>query len=47
MVFTLTAAMLIGTPLSASAAGLVDIYKTEDGWGIRYLAVTTTPVPEQ
>lgn len=33
MVFTLTAAMLIGTPLSASAAGLVDIYKTEDGWG--------------
>lgn len=31
--FTLTAAMLIGTPLSASAAGLVDIYKTEDGWG--------------
>lgn len=33
MVFTLTAAMLIGTPLSAFAAGLVDIYKTEDGWG--------------
>ncbi len=33
MVFTLAAAMLIGTPLSASAAGLVDIYKTEDGWG--------------
>ena len=31
--FTLTAAMLIGTPLSAFAAGLVDIYKTEDGWG--------------
>ena len=31
--FTLTAAMLIGTPLSASAAGLVDIYKAEDGWG--------------
>ncbi len=33
MVFTLTAAMLIGTPLSASAAGLVDLYKVEDGWG--------------
>ena len=33
MVFTLAAAMLVGTPLSASAAGLVDIYKTEDGWG--------------
>ena len=33
MVFTLAAAMLIGTPLSASAAGLVDIYNTEDGWG--------------
>ena len=31
--FTLTAAMLIGTPLSASAAGLVDLYKVEDGWG--------------
>ncbi len=33
MVFTLTAAMLIGTPLSASAAGLVDLYKIEDQWG--------------
>ena len=33
MVFTLTAAMLIGTPLTASAAGLVDLYKVEDGWG--------------
>ncbi|MDE6601683.1 MAG: hypothetical protein K2K90_05895 [Lachnospiraceae bacterium] len=33
MVFTLAAAMLVGTPLSASAAGLVDLYKVEDGWG--------------
>ena len=33
MVFTLTAAMLIGTPLTASAAGLVDLYQIEDGWG--------------
>lgn len=33
MVFTLTAAMLIGTPLTASAAGLADLYQIEDGWG--------------
>ncbi len=33
MVFTLTAAMLVGTPLTASAAGLVDLYKIEDQWG--------------
>mgnify|MGYP001050882715 CR=1 FL=1 len=33
MVFTLTAAMLVGTPLTASAAGLVDLYQIEDGWG--------------
>ncbi|MDE6601684.1 MAG: hypothetical protein K2K90_05900 [Lachnospiraceae bacterium] len=31
MVFTLAAAMLVGTPLSASAAGLLDLYQTEDG----------------
>lgn len=30
MVFTLTAAMLVGTPLTASAAGLVDLYQSED-----------------
>ncbi len=33
MVFTLTAAMLVGTPLTASAAGLVDLYQVEDGEG--------------
>lgn len=33
MVFTLTAAMLVGTPLTASAAGLVDLYKVEDTYG--------------
>ena len=33
MVFTLTAAMLVGTPLTASAAGLVGLYKIEDQWG--------------
>lgn len=36
MVFTLTAAMLVGTPLTASAAGLGDLYQidqVEDGWG--------------
>lgn len=33
MVFTLTAAMLVGTPLTASAASLVDLYKVEDGEG--------------
>lgn len=31
MVFTLTAAMLVGTPLTASAAGLVDLYSISDG----------------
>ena len=36
MVFTLTAAMLIGTPLSASAAGLVDLYKVVDNFGKDY-----------
>ncbi len=33
MVFTLTAAMLVGTPLTASARGLTDLYKIENGWG--------------
>jgi hypothetical protein len=36
MVFTLAAAMLIGTPLSASAAGLVDLYKVVDNFGKDY-----------
>ena len=31
MVFTLTAAMLVGTPMTASAAGLVDLYSISDG----------------
>lgn len=31
MVFTLTAAMLVGTPLTASAAGILDLYTAEDG----------------
>ena len=31
MVFTLAAAMLIGTPLAASATGLADLYRTENG----------------
>ncbi|MDE7179332.1 MAG: hypothetical protein K2O59_16140 [Lachnospiraceae bacterium] len=33
MVFTLTAAMLVGTPMTASAAGLVDLYSVSDGSG--------------
>lgn len=33
MVFTLTAAMLVGTPMTASAAGLVDLYSISDGSG--------------
>ena len=33
MVFTLTAAMLVGTPMTASAAGLVDLYSVSDGTG--------------
>ena len=36
MVFTLAAAMLVGTPLSASAAGLVDLYKVVDNFGKDY-----------
>ena len=31
MVFTLSAAMLVGTPMTASAAGLVDLYSISDG----------------
>ncbi len=31
MVFTLAAAMLVGTPLAASATGLADLYRTENG----------------
>lgn len=34
MVFTLSAAMLVGTPMTASAAGLVDLYSTSDGTGV-------------
>lgn len=33
MVFTLTAAMLVGTPLSVSAAPLSEVYQIEDGFG--------------
>lgn len=33
MVWTLAASMLVATPLTASAAGLRDVYKVEDGWG--------------
>lgn len=33
MVFTLSAAMLVGTPMTASAAGLVDLYSISDGTG--------------
>lgn len=33
MVWSLAAAMLVTTPLTASAAGLRDVYKVEDGWG--------------
>ena len=33
MVFTLSAAMLVGTPMTASAAGLVDLYSIGDGTG--------------
>lgn len=33
MVFTLTAAMLVGTPLSVSAAPLNGVYQIEDGFG--------------
>lgn len=33
MVFTLTAAMLVGTPLTASAAPLNSVYKVTDHWG--------------
>lgn len=33
MVWALAASMLVGTPLTASAAGLRDVYKVEDGWG--------------
>ena len=33
MVFTLSAAMLVGTPMTASAAGLVDLYSVSDGSG--------------
>lgn len=33
MVFTLTAAMLVGTPMTASAAGLVDLFSISDGSG--------------
>ena len=34
MVWTLAASMLVATPLTASAAGLRDVYKVEDGWGV-------------
>lgn len=33
MVWTLAASMLVATPLTASASGLRDVYKVEDGWG--------------
>lgn len=33
MVWALAASMLVATPLTASAAGLRDVYKVEDGWG--------------
>lgn len=33
MVFTLSAAMLVGTPMTVSAAGLVDLYSIDDGSG--------------
>ena len=33
MVFTLTAAMLVGTPLTASAAPLNSVYQVTDRWG--------------
>lgn len=33
MVWTMAASMLVATPLTASASGLSDIYKTEDQWG--------------
>lgn len=33
MVFTLSAAMLVGTPLTASAAPLNEVYKVTDSWG--------------
>lgn len=33
MVFTLAAAMLVGTPLTASAAPLNEVFQIEDGWG--------------
>ncbi len=36
MVFTLTAAMLVGTPLTASAAPLNSVYSVGDHWGEQY-----------
>ena len=36
MVFTLTAAMLVGTPLTASAAPLNSVYSVGDHWGGQY-----------
>lgn len=35
MVFTLTAAMLVGTPLTASAAPLNSVYSISDHWGVQ------------